>query len=74
MPNEVIVQKCHRFGYDFALKAMGCKFVCLVIVSSLIRHPLPTRDRITDSGCASSKTPAPGYSMLSMLTFTISGL
>ena len=27
MPNEVIVQKCHRFGYDFALTATGCKLI-----------------------------------------------
>jgi seryl-tRNA(Sec) selenium transferase len=27
MPNEVIVQKCHRFGYDFAIKASGGKLV-----------------------------------------------
>ena len=27
MPNEVIIQKCHRFGYDYAIKASGGKLV-----------------------------------------------
>ena len=27
MPNEVIIQKCHRFGYDFAIQASGGKLV-----------------------------------------------
>ena len=27
MANEVIIQKCHRFGYDYAIKAMGGVFV-----------------------------------------------
>ena len=27
MPNEVIIQKCHRFGYDYAIKASGGRLV-----------------------------------------------
>ena len=35
MPNEVVVQNCHRFGYDYAMKAMGAKFVEVQTLSEM---------------------------------------